>query len=285
MRWTTGRRSENIEDRRGMGIPTGMRVGGIGGAGMLVLALVAMLFGINPLELLEIQQPSSSIETGPNPAPAGRDNQLDFLSVVLADTEDVWREVFSEAGHAYTPPKLVLFTEAVQSECGIAAAASGPFYCPIDRKIYLDLTFFDELRARFRAPGDFAQAYVVAHEVAHHVQTLLGTSQKVHRARERGSAAEANRQSVRLELQADCLAGVWAQKAHRARQILESGDVEEGLNAASAIGDDRIQRQTQGQVRPDSFTHGSSAQRVHWFKRGLETADVNMCNTFAAHVG
>ena len=285
MRWSTGRRSENIEDRRGTGIPMGVRVGGGGGLGIVVLALVAMLFGINPLELLETQQPSTSIETGPNGAPSGRGDLRDFVSVVLADTEDVWSEVFREAGQTYTPPKLVLFTQAVQSECGMAGAVSGPFYCPLDRKIYLDLSFFDELRARFRAPGDFAQAYVIAHEVAHHVQTLLGISQKVKSMRERTQTAEANKQSVRLELQADCLAGVWAQKAQRARQILEAGDIEEGLNAASAIGDDRIQRRTQGQVIPESFTHGTSTQRVHGFKRGLETADLKMCNTFQSNVG
>ncbi len=251
---------------------------------MLVFALVAMLFGINPLDLLETQQPSSSIETVSNRVPQSRGDLRDFVSVVLADTEDVWQQVFREAGHSHAPPKLVLFTNAVQSECGMAGAASGPFYCPLDRRIYLDLSFFEELRARFRAPGDFAQAYVIAHEVAHHVQTLLGISQKVHSALGRVSAAEANRQSVRLELQADCLAGVWAQKAHRARQILESGDVEEGLNAASAIGDDRIQRRTQGQIVPESFTHGSSAQRVQWFKRGLESGDLNARNTFQSNL-
>jgi predicted metalloprotease len=279
MQWRTGRRSENVEDRRGMGIPVGVGLGG-GGLGIVVLALVAMLFGINPLTVLDLQQPSTSLEPGPGGVRPGADDVRDFVSVVLADTEDVWHEVFHQAGQTYKPPKLVLFSGAINSACGMAGAAVGPFYCPADQKIYLDLSFFEELRGRFGAPGDFAQAYVIAHEVAHHVQTLLGISQHVHSTRERVHPAEANKLSVRLELQADCLAGLWANKAHRARQILEAGDVEEGLNAASAIGDDRIQRRTRGQVAPDSFTHGSSAQRVQWFRRGLERADLRLCNTF-----
>lgn len=282
MRWRGGRQSTNVEDRRGMGIPAGVRIGGGGGLGILVIALVAMFFGINPLELLELQQPSTSIETGPNGSSARDDEGRNFISVVLADTEDVWSEVFRQAGRNYDPPKLVLFSRSIQSACGMAGSAAGPFYCPGDHKVYLDLNFFDELRARFGAPGDFAQAYVIAHEVAHHVQTLLGISQKVHRLRERAPRAEANKASVRLELQADCLAGLWAHKAHRARKILEGGDIEEGLNAASAIGDDRIQRRTQGQVVPEAFTHGTSAQRVQWFRRGLEHADLSLCNTFQA---
>jgi predicted metalloprotease len=277
MQWRTGRRSENVEDRRRMGIPIG--VGG-GGVGIVVLALVAMLFGINPLTVLDLEQPTTSVEPGRGGIPSGPDDLRDFVSVVLADTEDVWHEVFRQAGQTYTPPKLVLFSRAIDSACGMAGAAVGPFYCPADHKVYLDLSFFEELRSRFGAPGDFAQAYVIAHEVAHHVQTLLGISQKVHSTRERVHPVEANKLSVRLELQADCLAGLWANKAHRARQILEAGDVEEGLNAASAIGDDRIQRRTRGQVAPESFTHGTSAQRVEWFRRGLERADLGLCNTF-----
>ena len=204
----------------------------------------------------------------------------DFISVVLADTEDVWQDVFKRAGRRYEPPKLVLFSQAAQSACGFAQSAMGPFYCPLDHKVYLDMSFFKDLQTRFRAQGDFAQAYVVAHEVGHHVQTLLGISQQVEDRKRRAGPAETNKLSVRLELQADCLAGVWANQAHRTRRILEAGDIEEGLNAASAIGDDRIQKQTQGQVVPDAFTHGSSAQRVRWFRRGLESGDLGQCNTF-----
>jgi predicted metalloprotease len=281
MQWRTGRRSENIEDRRGMGIPIG--VGG-GGVGILVIALIAMLFGVNPLTILDLQQPSTSVETGPTGGRPGGDELRDFVSVVLADTEDVWHEVFRQAGQTYDPPRLVLFTGAIDSACGMAGSAVGPFYCPADRRVYLDLSFFRDLRDRFGAPGDFAQAYVIAHEVGHHVQTLLGISQKVHGARERVPPAEANKLSVRLELQADCLAGLWAQRAHRSRKILEAGDIQEGLNAAAAIGDDRIQRRTRGQIAPESFTHGSSAQRVNWFRRGFERGDLSSCNTFSADV-
>jgi hypothetical protein len=204
----------------------------------------------------------------------------DFISVVLADTEDVWQDVFKRAGRRYEPPKLVLFSQAAQSACGFAQSAMGPFYCPLDHKVYLDMSFFKDLQTRFRAQGDFAQAYVVAHEVGHHVQTLLGISQQVEDRKRRAGPAETNKLSVRLELQADCLAGVWANQAHRTRRILEAGDIEEGLNAASAIGDDRIQKQTQGHVVPDAFTHGSSAQRVRWFRRGMESGDLGQCNTF-----
>jgi uncharacterized protein len=279
MRWQEGRRSENVEDRRGLGLPYGVTVGAGGGLGMLLLVVIGMFFGINPLAFLQNQEPSSSIDTTQRDA-GSHDQMRDFVSVVLADTEDVWTDVFRQAGQTYMPPKLVLFSQAIQSACGMAATAVGPFYCPEDHKVYLDLSFFNELRTRFGAPGDFAQAYVIAHEVGHHVQTLLGISQKVQRVREQTNRIESNRLSVMLELQADCLAGVWAQRADRARHILESGDVEEGLNAASAIGDDRIQRQTRGQVIPESFTHGSSAERTRWFRRGLERGDLNMCNTF-----
>jgi predicted metalloprotease len=267
----------------------GMRLGG----GTLILLLVgAWLFGADPLALLSMlagggtdtmQVPDASYrDEGGAPAPAPNDEGAQFVSVVLADTEDVWNQIFSSAGQTYENPRLVLFTDVVRSACGMAQSAMGPFYCPNDRKVYIDLGFYRELRDRFRAPGDFAQAYVIAHEVGHHVQTLLGTSQQVQSARERSSEAQANAMSVRLELQADCYAGVWAHHANRSRQILEQGDLEEGLNAAAAIGDDRIQRQTQGTVVPESFTHGSSEQRVAWFRRGLEQGDPDRCDTFAA---
>jgi hypothetical protein len=204
------------------------------------------------------------------------------VSAVLADTEDTWRVLFRDMGREYEEPRLVLFSGAVSSACGMAQSASGPFYCPPDHKVYLDMSFFRDLQSRFRAPGDFAQAYVIAHEVGHHVQTLLGISQKVRALQQRASEREANTLSVRQELQADCFAGVWAFHAHRARQVLETGDIEEGLNAAAAIGDDRLQRQSRGTVVPDAFTHGSSAQRVRWFKKGIEAGDVQQCDTFSA---
>jgi predicted metalloprotease len=284
MQWRSGRRSDNIEDRRGMS--PGLRRGGIGGIGAIVVALIAMYFGVDPSVILDTA-PTGQVAPGPAPSreaarPPADDSLRDFVSVVLADTEDTWREVFREANRTYQEPKLVLFTGAVESACGFAQAAVGPFYCPADRQVYIDLAFYRDLKERFRAPGDFAQAYVIAHEVGHHVQTLLGISQKVESARRGASQAESNALSVRLELQADCLAGLWANRAHRARKILESGDVEEGLNAAAAIGDDRLQRQSGGRVMPDSFTHGSSAQRVEWFKRGLESGRLGTCDTFAA---
>jgi uncharacterized protein len=212
--------------------------------------------------------------------PAANDDLRNFVAVVLADTEDVWHDAFRKMGKTYEEPKLVLFSGAVESACGMADSAVGPFYCPSDRKVYLDLRFFEDLKTRFGASGDFAQAYVIAHEVGHHVQQLLGISQKVGELQSRVSAAERNRLSVRMELQADCLAGVWARQAHESRQILEAGDIEEGMNAASAVGDDRIQKRAQGYVVPDAFTHGSSSQRVGWFKRGLERGDPQVCDTF-----
>ena len=247
-----------------------------------------MFFGFDPTELLRwgpsVQSPSVSLPQGGGPAgrPSVEDELKEFVSVVLADTEDVWHDLFAPSGRTYRPPKLVLFTGAVESQCGFAQAAMGPFYCPLDNKVYLDLSFFQELCSLFGAPGDFAQAYVIAHEVGHHVQTLLGITQRFEEMRRRASPTKANNLSVRLELQADCLAGVWANRAQKARQILEAGDIEEGLNAASAIGDDRLQRRTQGYVVPDAFTHGSSDQRVRWFKRGLEQGDISLCNTFKA---
>jgi predicted metalloprotease len=223
----------------------------------------------------------SSTSLGPGGS-APQDELADFVSVVLADTEDTWRAILPSAGVAYDEPVLVLFSGYTQTACGLGQSATGPFYCPLDRKLYIDLGFYDELRTRFGAPGDFAQAYVIAHEVGHHVQTLLGISQEVDAARRRSSQVRANELSVRLELQADCLSGIWAHHAQRERQILEEGDIEEGLAAAAAIGDDRIQRQTQGHVVPDSFTHGSSQQRVRWFRLGFETGDLGACDTFSA---
>jgi len=283
MRWRDGRRSDNVEDRRGMSVPRGVKIGGASGLGLLAIVLVGMLFGIDPSVLLQgmqgIETPSVSVQQGGRGGVS--DEAGDFVAVVLADTEDAWNEAFREMGRTYRPPTLVLFSEAVESACGIAGSAVGPFYCPSDQKVYLDLSFFEDLRARFGAPGDFAQAYVIAHEVGHHVQTLLGISQKVEGLRSRATPSQANQLSVRMELQADCLAGVWANRA-RARQILEEGDIEEGLNAASAIGDDRMQKRGQGYVVPDAFTHGSSAQRVRWFQRGLEAGTPGACDTFNA---
>jgi len=279
MRWGDGRRSDNVEDRRGIRVSRGL-VGG--GVGTLVLVLLSLYLGIDPTFLLNQAPPV----TGP-PAGTGREarppeeNQLaDFVSVVLADTEDTWKELFRRSGETYREPTLVLFSDAAESACGFADSAVGPFYCPKDGKIYIDLGFYRDLKERFRAPGDFAQAYVIAHEVGHHVQNLLGISEKVQNARARLGGSEGNRLSVRLELQADCLAGVWAHHANRARNILEAGDVEEALGAASAIGDDRLQKQTRGYVVPDTFTHGTSEQRVRWFQAGIESGDVNRCNTF-----
>jgi hypothetical protein len=258
---------------------------------LVVLLVGAWLFGADPMTLLSIlvdggggssiQVPDASMQGGA-PAPAGNDEGAQFVSVVLADTEDTWTQIFATGGERYVPPKLVLFTDKVRSACGMAQSAMGPFYCPNDQKVYIDLGFYRELRERFQAPGDFAQAYVIAHEIGHHVQTLLGTSQQVHQAQQQASQQQANALSVQLELQADCYAGVWAHHANRSRQLLEEGDVEEGLNAASAIGDDNIQRQTQGTVVPESFTHGSSEQRVSWFRRGLESGSMKNCDTFAA---
>jgi len=282
MRWRDGRESDNIEDRRGMSIPRNAKIGGVGGLGLLAIVLIGMFFGIDPTVLLQgvpqTQAPSVSVERSGRPAV--NDDQRKFVAVVLAETEDVWQGVFQKGGRTYRPPKLVLFSGAVESACGMAGSATGPFYCPSDHKVYLDLSFFEDMRTRFGASGDFAQAYVIAHEVGHHVQTLLGISRRVQELQSRVGSAERNRLSVRMELQADCFAGVWAHQAHKSRQILEAGDIEEGLNAASAIGDDRIMKRTQGHVVPDAFTHGSSAQRVRWFKTGLEQGNIQSCDTF-----
>jgi predicted metalloprotease len=281
MDFRNGRESRNVEDRRGQG---GRHLGRGGkiGIGTILLALVAMYFGIDPAVVLntaEVMAPPA-VES-PQTRPPAEDELARFASMVLADTEDTWGAIFQSSGQRYREPRLVLFTGATRSACGVGQAEMGPFYCPADGKLYLDLAFFDELRERFRAPGDFAQAYVIAHEVGHHVQNLLGISDKVQQARQRLPEREANRLSVRLELQADCLAGVWAHHANRSRQVLEAGDIEEGLAAASAIGDDRLQKQTRGVAVPDSFTHGSSAQRVHWFRQGLERGRLQDCDTFS----
>jgi hypothetical protein len=276
MRWTMGRRSENIEDRRGMGVPL---VAG-GGIGTVAIILLALFFGIDPSVVLQTDAPQSPPRTEAPTASSGRDDLRDFVAVVLADTEDTWRTLFRRMNREYRDPRLVLFSGAVQSACGMAGEAVGPFYCPADQKLYLDLSFFRALRDRFGAPGDFAQAYVIAHEVGHHVQTLMGISERVMAQRQRSDPRTANALSVRQELQADCLAGVWAHHANQARQILEQGDLEEALNAAAAIGDDRLQQRSQGRVVPESFTHGSSAQRVRWFKQGFGSGDVGQCDTF-----
>ena len=279
MRWTMGRRSDNVEDRRGSGVPL---VAG-GGIGTIVLVLVALYFGIDPSVVLQGSPPPvTQQQQAPAASSRGGDEIRDFVSVVLADTEDTWRALFRRMNREYVDPKLVLFSGSVQSACGMAGAAVGPFYCPGDHKLYLDTSFFRDLRDRFGAPGDFAQAYVIAHEVGHHVQTLLGISERVQNARRTGDRAKANALSVRMELQADCLAGVWAHHADKTRHILEEGDVDEALGAATAIGDDRLQKQSQGRVVPESFTHGSSAQRVRWFQRGFEGGEVRQCDTFAA---
>jgi predicted metalloprotease len=277
MRWTTGRRSDNIEDRRGF--PVGLGVAG-GGIGTVVLLLLGLFFGFDPSVLLQTEPPAQSTEA-PSATARGADPARDFVSVVLADTEDTWADLFRRMNREYEAPTLVLFSGAVQSACGMAGAATGPFYCPADRKLYLDLTFFRDLQQRLGAPGDFAQAYVIAHEVGHHVQTLLGITERVQSARRGSDRAQANAASVRVELQADCFAGIWAHHAQAARNILEDGDVEEGLGAAAAVGDDRLQRQAQGRVVPESFTHGSAAQRVRWFRHGLDSGDPRECDTFS----
>ena len=284
MRWSEGRRSDNVVDARGRGIPI---VGG--GIGMAVLALVVYLMGGDPTVILNSGgqgQPAPTDAGAPAnsgaPGAPAQDQMSQFVSVVLADTEDTWSAIFKQKfGRDYEDPQLVLFTGAVQSACGLAQAAMGPFYCPNGHRVYIDLSFYRELRDRFGAPGDFAQAYVIAHEVGHHVQNLLGISDKVRAAQERSDKAGANALSVDLELQADCYAGVWGHHAQRARNILEPGDVDEALNAASAIGDDKIQKATRGYVVPESFTHGSSAQRQQWFRRGFESGSLDACDTFS----
>jgi uncharacterized protein len=286
MRWSEGRRSDNVEDRRGMGGPM-IAAGGVGILGLL-LALAVALLGGDPSVIL--QQLSTGGGLGGDPVAINRPKQAspeqdrlaDFVSVVLADTEDTWKEQFRANGGRYTPPKLVIFDGVVASACGMAQGAMGPFYCPSDQKVYIDLDFYRQLRRQLGAPGDFAQAYVVAHEIGHHVQHQLGIDQQVQRLQQRVSKAQANQLSVRLELQADCLAGVWANKTATQRRTLEEGDIEEALNAAARIGDDTLQRQGTGRVRPETFTHGSAAQRQRWFATGLQSGDMNSCDTFNA---
>lgn len=281
MRLDDEQESQNIEDRRGSRVTKGIAGGGIG---TIVIVLIAMFFGVDPSAILQggggfqsnVQEPAA-----PNPQTGLRDEGREFVARVLGSNERVWGEIFQKAGRQYVQPKLVLFSDKVQSACGFASAASGPFYCGNDQKVYIDLAFYRELRDRFKAPGDFAQAYVIAHEVGHHVQNLLGIMGKVQARQQRARESDANALSVRLELQADCLAGIWASSANRDRKILEHGDIEEGLNAAAMIGDDTLQKRSQGYVVPEGFTHGSAEQRVRWFRKGLETGDLKQCDTFA----
>jgi uncharacterized protein len=282
MRWKDGRESENVEDRRG--VPTGVAVGG--GIITLIIVLVATFLGADPrqvMQLIQNNQQAAPQQAGPPvPGDPAEEERKKFVGVVLGYTEDVWDDLFQKINKEYVKPKLELFRGATRSACGNANSAVGPFYCPADQKVYLDLGFFQELKEKFQAPGDFAEAYVVAHEVGHHVQNLLGISDKIHAAQSRTDKAGANELSVRLELQADFLAGVWAHHAQKTKQILEVGDVETGLRAATAIGDDRLQMEAQGYVVPDSFTHGTSKQRVRWFTKGLKTGDINQGDTFNA---
>jgi len=311
MRWQGRRESENVEDRRddggsyndggGIGIPFpgggggGFQIpmgqggsGGIGIVGILVIVGIALLLGVDPRLILsgggagdvprQIQLPHSA---QPRPVSAEDDAQKRFVSVVLADTEDIWTKIFSDIGRTYVPPKLVLFRGGIQSGCGLASAQMGPFYCPTNRKVYIDLSFYDLLKRRFQAPGEFAEAYVIAHEVGHHVQNLLGTLGKVQQLQMAASGTQRNALQVRVELQADCYAGVWAKNTDRINKTLDPGDIEDALRAASAIGDDAIQRSTRGYVVPDSFTHGTSEQRTRWFKKGYDEGTIGACNTFA----
>ncbi|MBD8120037.1 neutral zinc metallopeptidase [Pseudomonas lutea] len=294
MLWKKGRRSDNVVDARGDtggGGGGGMRIGGkgLGLGGIVIIVAIGLLTGQDPMRILgEITGQMGSEQTAAvNPqtrqAPPANDEQAELVRAVLGDTEDTWQQVFQQSGQQYKAPTLILFSGRVQSACGSASSASGPFYCPADQRVYLDMEFFREMSQRFKAAGDFAQAYVIAHEVGHHVQTLLGVSDKVDAARQRGMRMEGdNGLLVRQELQADCLAGVWANNAQKRLNWLEPGDIEEALNAANAIGDDRLQQQGQGRVVPDSFTHGTSAQRVRWFKTGFAQGQINQCDTFAA---
>ena len=287
MKWEGNRESDNVEDRRGSGggfpLPGGRGIG----IGTIVIALLGgWLLGINPLTLLGLLSgaggPPAQVQQAPAQRPPADDTLARFVSTVLADTEDVWHGVFRQAGGSYQEPRLVLFRGATPTACGTGQAAMGPFYCPADQRVYIDLGFYETLKSRLGAPGDFAQAYVIAHEVGHHVQNLLGISAKMEQMRGRVSQAEYNRLSVRLELQADCFAGVWAYHANQARQVLEPGDTEEALAAAAGVGDDRLQQQARGYVVPESFTHGSSEQRMRWFSRGMQHGDPGQCDTFKA---
>jgi len=293
MRWGDFRRSDNVEDRGGAR-PTGPGAGiRLGGGAIIIVVIASLLFGVNPLEMIgalsDVAPPGPMPPRGAQPSqgygpaapPSAPDVTKEMVAHVLGDTEDTWDSVFDAAGARYVAPRLVLFRGSTRSACGQAVTAVGPFYCSADREVYLDTAFFDELAQRFGAPGDFAQAYVIAHEVGHHVQNLTGTMERYARATQRADARSRNALSVRLELQADCYAGIWGHYAQR-RNLLDPGDIEEGLRAAAAVGDDRIQRESRGAVVPDSFTHGSSAQRVRWFRIGLETGDMRRCDTFSA---
>jgi predicted metalloprotease len=296
MRWKKGPRSDNIEDKRGTGgggspggfrIPMGGKRGGMGIGTIVILLVLMWLFGGNLGSLFgpgQTQQvPTQNQPTQNSGAPkVSNDEMKEFISAVLGTTEEVWNDIFKKMGRQYREPTLVLFSGYVRSACGMAQSAMGPFYCPRDQKVYIDLSFYRDMKQRLGAPGDFAQAYVIAHEVGHHVQNLFGIADQVTNARMRASKEQGNELSVRMELQADCFAGVWGNNAQRMRNILEQGDLEEGLNAASAIGDDRMQKRSTGYVVPESFTHGSSAQRVRWFKKGLQAGDINVCDTFKA---
>ena len=281
MRLDEEQESQNIEDRRGRRVSRGGVVGG--GIGTIALVLIALFFGVDPSILLQGNVETNVPQTSsPQSQIGGGDDEMrQFVARVLGSTERTWTKIFEAGGRTYEKPTLVLFSDAVESACGFAQAASGPFYCGADHKLYIDLSFYRELRERFAAPGDFAQAYVIAHEVGHHVQNLLGIMNKVQASQSRAtSRQQANALSVRLELQADCLSGIWANYAHRERNILEQGDVEEGLNAAAQIGDDRMQKRAGGYVVPEGFTHGSAEQRVQWFRRGIESGDLKQCDTF-----
>jgi predicted metalloprotease len=280
MLWQGRRESENVEDVRGSGGGRRLAVGG--GIGGVILVVIYLLLGGDPMALLDSQQQAQLSQPGQIDSQGPRDEASRFVAVVLADTEDAWHEIFQQMGRQYQEPRLVLFTDLTQSGCGFASGASGPFYCPEDRRVYIDLGFYRLLQERLGAGGDFAQAYVIAHEVGHHVQNLLGISDRVQAARGRLSESEYNRLSVRLELQADFLAGVWARYADRVKRVVEAGDIEEAMRAASAVGDDRLQHSSRGYVVPDSFTHGSSEQRVRWFRRGYETGDLRQGDTFNA---
>jgi uncharacterized protein len=285
VRWQGQRQSENIEDRRGLGPASIGGVGGLGIGGIVLVLAVSYFTGVNPLTLIDMmsglqsttEAPTDTVPTGPVKDEIGR-----FASVVLADTEDTWQQLLPKTGRQYENPRLVLFTGAVHSACGATSSAVGPFYCPQDRKLYLDLSFFKDMSERFGAPGDFAQAYVIAHEVGHHVQNLLGIAENIQRLERQAGEAQGNALSVRMELQADCLAGVWGYHANRDRGLIQPGDFEEGLAAAAAIGDDRLQKMSRGYVQPESWTHGSSQQRKTWLRKGLDTGNADVCDTFSS---
>lgn len=280
VQWRRGRQSSNVEDRRG----TRVRKGAVGGGvGLLIMIIVAWLLGVDPRQILQIAESAGPATTESYEPTAEENRTAEFISAMLADTEDTWNAIFADRGWEFREPTLVLFTGATESACGFAGAAVGPFYCPRDEQIYIDVSFFQDLAEQFGAPGDFARAYVVAHEVGHHVQTLRGIAAQVREDQQR-APSRANELQVRMELQADCLAGVWAFHAERARDLLEAGDIEEGLGAAAAIGDDRLQRRGQGYTVPESFTHGTSEQRVRWFRTGLDRGDVDACDTFAGSI-